>query len=122
MSEAELSKYFLSKKVPYVKPLYSIDIKKDSDILDWFRSADFQLSQYYQPLFREQRQNLSLFLGSGINPNFSSPYTATFATTSDIYAEPQQLFINEMYRVTLDQVSLVTSHELIPDVLPNSED
>lgn len=122
MSEAELSKYFLSKKVPYVKPLYSIDLKKESEILDWFRNADFQLSEYYRPLFREQKENLSFFLGSGINPNFSSPYTATFATTSDIYAEPQQIFINEMYRVVLDQVSLVTSHELIPDVLPNSED
>lgn len=122
MSEAELSKYFLSKKVPYVKPFFNIDINNDAQVLDWFREATFGLSEYFRPLFREQRENLSFFLGSGINPNFSSPYTATFATTSDIYAEPQQIFVNEMYRLVMDQVSMIVSHELIPDVLPNSED
>lgn len=122
MSEAELSKYFLSKKVPYVKPLYTINCKKESEVLDWFREADFGLSEYFRPLFREQRENISFFLGSGINPNFSSPYTATFATTSDIYAEPQQVFINEMYRLVMDQVSMIVSHNLVPDVLPNTDD
>lgn len=122
MSEAELNKYFLTKKIPYVKPFYSIDVKKDSAILDWFREAEFNLGEYYRPLFREQHENLQLFVGSGLNPNFVSPYAATFATTSDIYAEPQQLFVNEVYRVTMDQISLIISHELIPDVLPNSED
>ncbi|MFI5343569.1 MAG: hypothetical protein ACHQUC_05040 [Chlamydiales bacterium] len=122
MSEAELSKYFMSKKVPYVKPFFTLNLSKENEVLDWFREAHSGLSEYYRPLFREQKENISFFLGSGINPNFASPYMATFATTSDIYAEPQQIFINEMYRLTLDQVSLIVSHELIPDVLPNSED
>jgi len=122
MSEAELSKYFNSKKMPYVKPLYGININKESEILDWFREGTFGLSTYFIPLFREQKENLQFFLGSGINPHFASPYTATFATTSDIYAEPQQIFVNEMYRLVMDQVSMIVSHELVPDVLPNTED
>lgn len=122
MSEAELSRYFLTKKIPYVKPLYAIDIHKESEILDWFREADFSLNEYYYPLFREQRENLAFFLGAGISPNFASPYVAVYATTSDYYAEPRQIYVNQMYRLVQDQVSLVTSHELVPDVLPNTED
>lgn len=122
MSEAELAKYFLTKKVPYVKPLYSIDLSKKEAIQDWFRDADYALQQYYTPLFREQRENLSYFLGTGVAPNFVSPYAATFATSADIYAEPQQLFINEMYRLVMDQVSLIISNELVPEVLPNTDD
>ena len=122
MSEANLQNYFLSKKTPYVKPLYSVDLKKDGDVLDWFKEMSNSLGEYFRPLFKEQRENLSLYLGSGIQPNFATPYAATFATTSDIYAEPQQVFINELYRVVMDQVTLVVSHELMPDVLPNSED
>lgn len=122
MSEADLGKYFLTKKVPYVKPLYAIDYKKEKDILDWFKEAEYSLGEYFRPLFCEQRDNLAFFMGSGLNPHFASPYLATYAATSDIYAEPQQVFINEMFRIVMDQVSLVTSHELIPDVLPNSDD
>lgn len=122
MGEAELAKYFLTKKVPYVKPLYSIEITNKEKILDWFRDADYALGEFYVPLFREQRENLAYFLGTGINPHFASPFAATFATTSDLYAEPQQLFINEMYRLTMAQISLVVSNELVPEVLPNSDD
>ena len=122
MSEANLNNYFLTKKTPYVKPLYSIDIKNEKQIFDWVKETTNSLGEYFRPLFKEQRDNLSLFLGSGIQPNFATPYAATFATTSDIYAEPQQVFINELYRVVLDQVTLIVSNELIPDVLPNSED
>ncbi len=121
MSEAELAKYFLSKKVPYIKPLYSVNLSDESDVTDWFKTAEYQLSQFYTPLFREQKENLSYFMGSGINPHFASPFAATFATTSDIYAEPQQLFINELYRLTMAQVSTVINNELVPEVLPNSE-
>jgi len=122
MSEANLNNYFLSKKTPYVKPLYSVDLSKDNEVLDWFREMVHSLGEYFRPLFKEQRENLALYLGSGIQPNFATPYAATFATTSDIYAEPQQVYINQLYRVVQDQVTLVTSQELIPDVLPNSED
>lgn len=122
MSEAELAKYFSTKKVPYVKPLYTIQISNKEKILDWFRDADYALGEFYIPLFREQRDNLAYFMGSGINPHFASPFAATFATTSDLYAEPQQLFINEMYRLTMAQISLIVSNELVPEVMPNSDD
>lgn len=122
MSELELSKYFLTKKIPYIKPLYNIDINKESDILDWFRECSYNLSEYFRPLFREQKSNLAFFLGAGINPNWSSPYTQVYANTSDIFSSTEQIFINDLYRLTMDQVTQIVSHELVPDVLPNSED
>ncbi len=122
MAEADLYKLFIQKKIPYAKPLYSINFKKDQEVIDWFRETDMSLNSYYRPLFLEQKQNLAFFLGSGINPNFSSPYLATFAATSDFWSDPQKIFVNEVYRVVMDQVSLITSHELIPDVLPNTDD
>lgn len=122
MSEAELAKYWITKKVPYVAPLYSIKVSDKDQVLDWFRQADHDLSEYYIPLFREQRENLAYFLGSGVSPHFATPYAATFATTSDLYSSPQQIFINETNRLTMAQISLILGNELIPDVLPNSED
>lgn len=122
MSEIELSKYFLTKKLPYVKPLYNIDIKKESEVLDWFRECSFGLSEYFRPLFREQKSNLAFFIGAGVNPNWASPYTQIYANTSDISTPTEQIFINDMYRLVMDQVTIIVSHELVPDVLPNSED
>ncbi len=122
MSEIELSKYFLTKKIPYVKPLYSIDLESESSVLDWLREASFGLSEYFRPLFREQKSNLSTLIGAGINPNWASPYTQIYANTSDISSTTEQIFINDMYRLVMDQVSLIVSHELVPEVLPNSTD
>lgn len=122
MSEMELSKYFLTKKIPYIRPLYNIDIDKEADILDWFRECSFNLTEYFRPLFREQKANLAFFLGAGINPNWSSPYTQVYANTSDIFSSTEQIFINDLYRLVMDQVTIIVSHELIPDVLPNTED
>jgi hypothetical protein len=122
MSELELSKYFLTKKIPYIKPLYNIDIKKESDVLDWFRECSYNLTEYFRPLFREQKSNLAFFLGAGINPNWSSPYTQIYANTSDIFSSTEQIFINDLYRLVMDQVTMIVSHELVPDVLPNSQD
>jgi hypothetical protein len=122
MSEIELSKYFLTKKIPYVKPLFNIDLNKESEVLDWFRECSYGLSEYFRPLFREQKANLAFFIGAGVNPNWASPYTQIYANTSDIYSSTEQIFINDMYRLVMDQVSLIVSHELVPDVLPNSED
>ena len=121
MGEAELAKYWITKKVPYVKPLYSIKVSDDEAVLEWFRDADHIMGEYYIPLFREQRENMAYFLGTGVSPHFATPFAATFATTSDLYAEPQQLFVNELYRLTMAQVSLIVSNELVPDVLPNSD-
>lgn len=122
MSELELSKYFLTKKIPYIRPLYNIDIKKESDVLDWFRECSNNLTEYFRPLFREQKSNLAFFLGAGINPNWSSPYTQIYANTSDNFANTEQIFINDLYRLVMDQVTIIVSHELVPDVLPNSAD
>lgn len=120
MTLEDIGNYFLSKKVPYAKPLYAIDIEKDSDILDWFRETEKSLGQYYRPLFCEQRENLQYFTSSGINPNFVTPYAAVYAVNS-MQGTPD-LFINDMFRVTMAAVVTVVSHDLIPDVLPNSED
>src|SRR5258708_26338590 len=120
MSQIELSKYFLSKKIPYVKPLYNINLKKDSEILDWFREASYGLSEYFRPLFREQKSNMAFFIGAGVNPQWASPYTQIYANTSDFSTSNDHIFINDLYRLTMDQVSLVVSHELIPDVLQNT--
>lgn len=122
MSEIELSKFFLTKKIPYVKPLYNIDLRNESAILDWFRETSYGLSEYFRPLFREQKANLGFFLGAGINPNWASPYTQIYANTSDVFSGVEQIFINDLYRLVMDQVSLIVSHELVPDVLPNTED
>lgn len=122
MSEIELSKFFLTKKIPYVKPLYNIDIKKESEVLDWFRECSYGLTEYFRPLFREQKANLAFFIGAGVNPNWASPYTQIYANTSDMFSSTEQIYINDLYRLVMDQVSLVVSHELSPDVLPNTED
>lgn len=122
MSELELSKYFLTKKIPYIKPLYNIDVKKESDVLDWFRECSYNLTEYFRPLFREQKSNLAFFLGAGINPNWASPYTQIYANTSDMFSSTEQIFINDLYRLVMDQVTMIVSHELVPDVLPNSTD
>ena len=121
MSEIELSKYFLTKKIPYVKPLYTIDLDKESEVLDWFRECSYGLTEYFRPLFREQKANLAFFIGAGINPNWASPYTQIYANTSDIFSSTEQIFINDLYRLVQDQVSLIVSHELVQDVLPNTE-
>lgn len=122
MSEFELSKYFLSKKLPYIKPLYNIDLDKESEVLDWFRECTYGLTEYYRPLFREQKSNLACLVGAGVNPSWASPYTQIYANTSDIFSSTEQIFINDLYRLVMDQVTLIVSHELVPDVLPNTED
>ena len=120
MSETELSKYFLTKKIPYVKPFYNIDYKKEAAVLDWFRECSYGLSEYFRPLFKEQKSNMAYFLGAGVNPNWSSPYTQIYANTSDISSSSESIFINDLYRLVLDQVTQIVSHDLVPDVLPNT--
>jgi hypothetical protein len=122
MGEIELSKFFLTKKIPYVKPFWSIDVTSESEILDWFREARTGLNTYYNPLFAEQKENLALFLGAGVNPNWASPYTQIYASTVNVGGDNENIFINDIYRLVNDQVSLVVSHELVPDVLPNSDE
>ena len=122
MSELELSKYFLVKKIPYVKPFFEVNLESQDEILDWFRDTANTLTQYFQPLYREQKSNLSYLLGAGVSPNWASPYTQIYANTNNQFAGGDQIFINDLYRLVMDQVTMIVSHELVPDVLPNSED
>lgn len=122
MSEAQLARYFITQRIPYVKPFYAIDYKKESAVIDWFREAESSLGEYFRPLFREQKENISYLFAAGVNPHFATPFAATFANTADLYADTESVFINELYRVVVDQVSLVVSNELVPDVLPNTDD
>ncbi len=121
MGVAEASEFFSSKKMPYVKPLYAINISDDKSVLEWFQTTTKTIGEYYKPLFREQKDNLSYFITSGVNPNFSSPYEIPFQAVTDQYDEKAQLFINELYRLTMAQISLIVNNELVPDVLPNSD-
>lgn len=122
MAELELSNYFVSKKIPYVKPFYAIKITDKKEILDWFRDTDYELDQYYAPLFREQKANMSFFVGSGVNPNYATPFAAAISSLGSGYSDTEQVYINEMYRLVQTTVSTVTSNDLIPEVIPKSED
>jgi len=122
MGQLELSKYFLSKKVPYVKPFYAIKFKQKEEVLDWLRETETALNEYFRPLFREQKNNHAYLFASGLDLGTSSPYSSTTNNTSDVVSENEDIFINELYRVVVDQVSLVVSNELVPDILPSNDD
>lgn len=122
MSERDLENVMSGGKVPYVKPFYAINIKDKDEVLDWFKKTDQSLSDFFRPLFREQKNNLSSILGIDTNPNFSSPYLANFAAISDLYSDIPEVFINELYRVLVDQTSLVLSQDLVADVIPSSNE
>lgn len=122
MGQTELSRLFMSRKVPYTKPFYSINFKDEKEVIQWFKDTNYALENYYRPHFQEQKENLHFFLGQGVNPNYASPYVAAFANMSDMWASQTPLFINDVYRVTMASVATVIAHDLIPDVLPNTED
>ena len=60
MARADLERFYLQKSIPYIKPFYSIDYDNDADVLSWIKETDNTLSGYYQPLFREQKNNLKV--------------------------------------------------------------
>lgn len=122
MALADLELYFSDKQLPQIKPFYSIDYRDDQQVLDWMKTTQGSLDSYYQPLFREQRNNLKIFLNIGINPNYFSPYVAAYARSGAVNDQPNNLWINEMYRLVMDQTSLVVSNELVAQVLPNNDD
>lgn len=122
MALADLEQYFSTKQLPRIKPFYSIDFKDDSEVLDWMKTSRKTLDDYYQPLFNEQKNNLKIFLNIGINPNYFSPYVAAYARSGAVNLQPSDIWINEMYRLVMDQTSLVVSNELAAQVLPNNDD
>lgn len=122
MALIDLEQYFSSKQLPRIKPFYSINFTDDGAILDWMKTSRRTLDDYYQPLFNEQKNNLKIFLNIGINPNYFSPYVAAYARSGAVNLQPSDIWINEMYRLVMDQTSLVVSNELTAQVLPNNDD
>lgn len=121
MSSAALRSAFINKKLPYIDPFYSIDYKNDEEVLQWLNDTDSSLSQYNEALFLEQRRNIRRFLGGGIDPSFISPYIGAYwqQTAS---TDRNQIDINEFYRIVIDQITLIVSNEIVPQVLPNNDD
>lgn len=120
--KGDSERFYSQNQLPYVKPFFEVDTSNDNDILDWFRDTDTTLGMYYQPLFREQKNNLKIFMNLGVNPNFFSPLVAVYLQQGLIDDEPDEIYINEIYRLVIDQVSMVTSNELVAQVLPNNDD
>jgi len=122
MAVTDLESFFLNQNIPYIKPFYSVEYEDNDDVLDWIKDADVGLSSYYQPLFKEQRNNLKIFLASGVNPNFASPVTAAYLQQGIVENSMGDLSINEMYLLVQEQVSTIVSNELTAQVLPNNDD
>ena len=122
MSRSELQQYFLQKNIPYVPPLYSIDYSEENDVLDWIKQTDNKLTGYYQPLFREQKNNLNIFMSTGVSPNFVSPAVSAYFQQGMLEDVPDEIYINEMFLLVMQQVSTVVSNELTSQVLPNNDD
>lgn len=122
MGTSDLRKVYLQRQIPYVKPFYSIDYENDKDVLEWIKSTDTSLAGYYQPLFREQKNDLRIFLNMGVNPNFVSPLVEVYLQQGLIEDYPQEININEIYLLVMEQVSTIVSNELTAQVLPNNDD
>jgi hypothetical protein len=122
MSRAALERTFLNKQLPYINPFFSIDYKDDNEITSWLRDTDTTLAQFNESLFREQRVNIRRFLGGGINPSYFSPYIATYWAQTSVNNDRNDININEFYRIVIDQITLIVSNELVPQVLPNNDD
>lgn len=122
MSNVDVDRFFLQRQIPYVTPFYSVADKDDDAILQWFRETDTKMQSYYEGLFREQKNNLRIFLSIGINPNFFSPLVATYLQQGLTNDNAADININECYRVVMEQVSLIVSNELVPQVIPTNQD
>lgn len=118
----DAARFTSQKNLPYVKPFYNVNVDDDNAVLDWFRETDSYLQMYYQPVFREQKNNLRIFLSLGVNPNFFSPLVAVYLQQGLVDDQPDEIFINEFYRLVMDSVSLIVSNELTAQVLPNNDD
>lgn len=119
MSEASLRAYNLSKKFPYVKPLYSIKYKEEDEVLAWLRDATSAIQIYYKSLFREQKANLRMFLASEYVPDFVPANIGNFAANNTLNSDAS-ININAMYKLVMAQITMIVSNELVPSVLPNN--
>ena len=122
MGKSELQRYLMQRNLPSIKPFWTIDYENDDDVLTWLKDTDNSLTNYYQPLFREQKNNLKIFLSTGINPNFFSPMVAVYLQQGLIENEPDEIYVNELYLLVMEQVTTIVSNELTAQVLPNNDD
>lgn len=123
MTEADLDRYFIQRQAPYIKPFYSIDYKDKDKILTWYRETDEKLSEYCADLFREQRENWGFVFSKRLAiGSVSSPYIGAYSSVADSYAQPDDVYVNECYRLIRSQISLIVSNELVPDVLPSTDE
>lgn len=118
----DLQRLYMQKEAPHVQPFYSIDYKNDDDILTWIKETDSALLGFYSPLFREQKNNLKIFMSTGVNPNFFSPLISVFLQQGVVESNTDDININELYLLVMEQVATIVSNELTSQVLPNNDD
>lgn len=115
------SPFQVTDKLPYVKPLYTIDYTDDMEFIDWIKEADRTMELHTRGLFFEQRENLAEFFffgGRAEQINLLTSFLPGYANRN----VSDNIKINELFRTTMDQVSLIVSNELVPEVLPASMD
>lgn len=122
MSISDVRKNFIQKNVPYVVPFFSIDYKNDNTLLEWINGTDTDLNSFYDPYFREQKNNLRLFLNLGINPNYTSPIAFIFLQQGIVQNDLDDTNINELYLLVMEQVTTIVANELTAQVIPNNDD
>lgn len=122
MSLSDIRKNFIQKNVPYIVPFFSIDSDDNQRVLDWFNSTDGSMNSFYEPFFREQKDNLRLFLNIGINPNYTSPISFIFLQQGLVENDLDDLNINELYLLVMEQVTTIVSNELTAQVIPNNDE
>lgn len=118
-----MSKLFRKcQEMPNVKPFFSIDYYDDNEILSWFSDTHNVLTNYYQPLFSEQKNNLKIFLNTNIDPNYLSPLVTIYINEMINNNDIDEININEMYLLVMEQVSTIVSNQLTSQVIPNNDD
>ncbi len=122
MNGMDARNFFLQREIPYITPFYALEKKSGKEVLDWFKNTDTKLRSYYLPLFNEQKTNLQVFLNAGVAPNIFSPLVANYFQQGMLCDPNSDIDINEFFRVVMDQVSLIVSNELVPQVIAKNDD
>lgn len=121
-NDNQLEGWLINQEIPTISPFYLQNTSDDKAILNWFKDTDSVLYDFYHTFFREQRNNLQLFLAAGLNPKYLSAEVADFVNYNSDSDQMPGLYLNELYRYTMDQVSLIVSNEITPHALPNNEE
>lgn len=121
-NDNQLEGWLINQEIPNVAPFYLVNVKDEKDVLQWFKNTDSTLYEFYHTYFREQRNNLKLFLAAGLDPKYLSAEVADFVNYNSDTDQMPGMYFNELYRYTMDQVSQIVSNEIVPQVLPKNED